>query len=121
MSSLTALLPLLALWPLLASPQESPATQQASAIEETAPISIDAVLIDAVASVLRDFKSRRRDWSCFKFVIYTEEDNWRVDLVPKDNTRVVGQEALVNVSSCSSGMTYILNRKGKIIRRYTAR
>lgn len=112
LAGLRASLPLL----LLAVAACAMGNERPPVVDESNPIELDASTL-ALASVALDaFKAKNKHWQCFNVSMYSQDGNWRVDFVPSDDVQQVDGKLLVGASKCGEGVSYIVNRGGKIIR-----
>ena len=74
-------------------------------------VEIDAVQFQRAYSAFRDFKSKAKDLNCFLVSIYTEDAFLHVDFIQKETP---GWLTFGSTAECGTGISYLIDEKGKI-------
>lgn len=84
---------------------------------ENQEIIIDAYDLKIASIALSNFKKINEKWTCFDVKISNVAENYIVSFIAKDNVSKEGDVFIVNNSKCGRGITYILDKHGKITNR----
>lgn len=84
-------------------------------------LSIDADSYDLMGSAFRDFKRKRTKWRCFSIALEKSNDVFLIVFHSKDNYTETMDSITINTSKCGTGITYVVSKKGNILKRFYSR
>ena len=77
--------------------------------------------IEIARIALMNLKKYRKQWKCFKAEISNTGHEYQVSFVPMDNVVDKGDYFIVGNSKCGTGVTYIINENGKLLKTIHSR